>query len=111
MRLPLKLPPSRVLLFAFALLPYLGTAKTTLAEMPATAADGAQLVSVYSDDRFFEGPAWDAKSGKLFFTAFGDKNQQILRLDAPGKVSVWLDKTEGVNGMYLANDGRLLGAQ
>lgn len=81
------------------------------APLPATIAEGARLVSVYSDDRFFEGPAWDPATKKLYFTAFGQDNQQILRLDAPGKVTVWLDKTEGVNGMFLANDGRLLGAQ
>lgn len=79
--------------------------------MPATVAEGAALVSVYHDDRFFEGPAWDPKTKKLYFTAFGKDNQQILRLDGQNKVSVWLDKTEGVNGMYLGNDGRLLGAQ
>jgi len=81
------------------------------AGMPATVQEGAGLVSVYSDDRFFEGPAWDPVTKKLYFTAFGQDNQQILRLDAPGKVTVWLDKSEGVNGMFLANDGRLLGAQ
>src|SRR5262249_40978631 len=78
--------------------------------VPPTVAPGAKLVSVYSDDRFFEGPAWDTQTKKLYFTAFGrDKsnafqkdNTQILRLDGPGKVTVWLDKTEGVNGMYLA---------
>ena len=80
---------------------------------PATVAEGAKLISVYHDDRFFEGPVWDPKTGKLFFTAFGQpkENTQILRLDGPEKVTVWFDKTEGVNGMYLANDGRLLGAQ
>src|SRR5262249_50852420 len=81
---------------------------------PATVAEGANLVSVYHDDRFFEGPAWDTRSARLYFTAFGkvngQDNQQILRLDEPGKVTVWADKTEGVNGMYLANDGWLLGA-
>lgn len=77
----------------------------------STVADGAALVSVYHDDRFFEGPAWDPKTKKLYFTAFSSDNSQILRLDEPGKISVWLDKTEGVNGMYLGNDGRLLGAQ
>lgn len=84
-------------------------------ELPSTIEPGAKLVSVYSDDRFFEGPVWDPRTKKLYFTAFedsnGKKNEQILRLDAPGKATVWLDKTEGVNGMYLANDGRLLGAQ
>lgn len=87
--------------------------------IPPTVAPGAKLVSVFSDDRFFEGPAWDPQSKKLYFTAFGrDKangfekdKTQILRLDEPGKAFVWLDKTEGVNGMYLANDGRLVGAQ
>src|SRR5258708_20331019 len=81
------------------------------AGMPSTVAEGAKLVSVYHDDRFFEGPAWDPKTRKLYFTAFAGKNAQILRLDEPGKLTVWLDKTEGVNGMYLANDGRVLGAQ
>ena len=47
------------------------------------------------------------------FTAFGKEKSdtQILRLDEPGKVTVWADKTEGVNGMALGNDGRLIGAQ
>ena len=80
------------------------------ASMPATVADGAQLVEVYGDDRFFEGPTWDPKGGKLYFTAFGT-DTQILRLDSPGKVTVWMDKTEGVNGTFLSVDGRLLGAQ
>ncbi len=81
--------------------------------MPSTVADGAALVSVYHDARFFEGPVWDPKTGKLYFTAFGQpmENTQILRLDEPNKVTVWLDKTEGVNGMGLSNDGRLLAAQ
>jgi gluconolactonase len=81
--------------------------------LPATVADGAKLVSIYRDDRFFEGPVWDKPTAKLYFTAFGTprENTQILRLDEPGKVVVWLDKTEGVNGMFLANDGRLIGAQ
>jgi len=108
------------LAYALLLLAALGNRSPALADdvltgKPATVAEGANLVSVYHDDRFFEGPAWDTKSAKLYFTAFGkvngQDNQQILRLDEPGKVTVWADKTEGVNGMYLANDGWLLGAQ
>jgi gluconolactonase len=79
--------------------------------MPNTVADGASLVEAYADDRFFEGPTWDPQGKKLYFTSFSSDNQQILRLDGPGKVTVWLDKTEGVNGTCLSNDGRLLGAQ
>jgi gluconolactonase len=80
--------------------------------VPSTVANGAALVLVYENDRFFEGPTWDPRTKKLYFTAFGkDQETQILRLDGPNKVAVWLDKTEGVNGTYLSRDGRLLGAQ
>ncbi len=79
--------------------------------LPNTVFPGAQLVEVYSDGRFFEGPSWDQKGHRLYFTAFDKDNQQILRLDAPGKVTVWADKTEGINGTYYSLKGRLLGAQ
>lgn len=79
--------------------------------LPPTVADGAELVEEYGDDRFFEGPTWDPQTQRLYFTAFRDKDTQILRLDGPGKVHVWLDDTKGVNGTCLARDGRLLGAQ
>ncbi|MEW6496061.1 MAG: SMP-30/gluconolactonase/LRE family protein [Cyanobacteriota bacterium] len=79
--------------------------------MPPTVAKNAQLVEIYSGDRFFEGPTWEPRSGTLYFTAFGKDNQQILRLERPGKVSVWLDQSEGVNGTFLSNRGTLLGAQ
>ena len=81
--------------------------------LPPTVADKAKLIVVYEADSFFEGPAWDPVSGKLYFTSFRkDKNQQILRLDGPGQVYVWMDKTGGVNGMRLSRTtGRLIGAQ
>ncbi len=79
---------------------------------PATVAPGARLVEEYGDERFFEGPTWDPVAGKLLFTAFpSDNHTQILRLESRGKVSVWADDTEGVNGTYLARNGRMLGAQ
>ena len=81
--------------------------------LPSTVAAGAALTEVYSDPRFFEGPTWDPKTKKLYFTAFpkDQKNTEILRLDAPGRVTVWADKTEGVNGTFLSRNGRLLAAQ
>lgn len=79
--------------------------------LPPTVADGAKLTVAYEDDAFFEGPAWDPVTGKLYFTAFKKDNQQILRLDGPRQASVWMDKTQGVNGMRLSRGGRLLGAQ
>jgi enterochelin esterase family protein len=79
--------------------------------IPETVADGAKLEEVYADERFFEGPAWDPAAGKLYFTAFGKDSQQVLRLEEPGKVHVWMDRSEGVNGTFLSLEGRLLGAQ
>ncbi len=78
--------------------------------LPPTVAEGAELVEEFGDDRFFEGPTWDPQTKQLLFTAFRGKETQILRLDAPGKVTVWLDDTKGVNGTCLARDGSLLGA-
>lgn len=95
----------------FVVATFSGIVRSQDARMPGTVAEGAKLVVEYDDPRFFEGPTWDPKGKKLYFTAFGKNSQQILRLDAPNKVTVWLDNTKGVNGTYLSNDGRLLGAQ
>lgn len=80
--------------------------------IPATVADGAKLVEAYVAEKvFFEGPTWDPQGKKLYFTAFGPGPTQILRLDGPGKATVWANDTKGVNGTYLSLDNRLLGAQ
>ena len=78
---------------------------------PPTVVPGAELTVVYSSDQYFEGPSWDPSGQKLYFTAFAKENEQILRLDAPGKASVWMDHTKGMNGTYLSRNGRLLVAQ
>lgn len=79
---------------------------------PATVATDAKLTEEYGDDRFFEGPTWDPEAGKLLFTAFPEQGPtQILRLETRGKISVWADNTEGVNGTYLDRNGRMLAAQ
>ena len=80
-------------------------------ETAKTVAPDASLTEVYAADYFFEGPTWDHRGQRLYFTAFGDNSQQILRLDAPRQVTVWMDQTQGVNGTYHSLDGRLLGAQ
>ena len=103
------LPAARCLLPALCL--FAVSVQAAEPGLPATVADGAKLVEEYADERFFEGPTWDPRGKKLYFTAFGKDNQQILRLDARGKASVWLDKTQGVNGTCLSREGRLLGAQ
>ncbi len=85
--------------------------QTNLPDFPPTVADGARPAVIYEEAAFFEGPAWDAVTGKLYFTAFKKDNQQILRLDSPKKAAVWMDKTQGVNGMRMSRNGRLIGAQ
>src|SRR5580658_167166 len=81
-------------------------------------APGAKLVTLYEADRFFEGPTWDPRTGKLYFTSFQktgprafNPETEVLRLDEPGKATVWLAKAEGLNGTFLAQGGGLLGAQ
>ena len=90
------------------------TAGAADAPLPSTVAKKAALVEVFASEAFHEGPVWDPVTGKVYFTAFfsGEKpNQQIIRLDGVGRGTVWLDKTEGVNGTWLAGNGRMLGAQ
>jgi len=102
-----RLVPALLMLATWAL-------PSARAELPSTVSRGATLKEVFSSAAFHEGPTWDPATGKLYFTAFfsGDEaNQQIIRLDATGKGTVWLDKSEGVNGTWLSLDGRLLGAQ
>jgi gluconolactonase len=75
--------------------------------IPETVAEGAKLVEVYHGSRTFGGPTWNPRTGKLYFTASG-KTGQILRLDAPGKATVWLDHAGAVGGTCLSGDGCLL---
>src|SRR5262245_17880873 len=65
-----RLAPALLLLISVVLVNR-APAQETPAVMPNTVAGGVRLVSVYHDGRFFEGPAWDTKTQKLYFTAFG----------------------------------------
>ena len=77
---------------------------------PTRSTPHAQLIEVYSDPRFSEGPTWDPGTGMLYFTAISEnKEKQILRWDGPGRVHVFQDKTNGVIGTCRSKDGRLLG--
>ncbi len=71
---------------------------------------GAQLVVVHSGGEFYEGPTWDPRTAKLYFTSLTGAGR-ILRLTPPMTVTPWLENTNGINGTFLANDGRLLCAQ
>jgi len=107
-----KLLGSLILFMVFVLaLSGLTFAQSSGPGLPATVAPGAKLTVVYEDDRYFEGPSWDPVTQKLYFCAFAKGNEQVLRLDSPGKITMWMDHTQGVNGTYLSRDGRLLAAQ
>lgn len=73
-------------------------------------APGASLQVVYSSSDFHEGPAWDPFTARLYFTALTGTSR-VLRLDSPGIASIWLNNSQGINGTFLGNDGRLLCAQ
>ena len=76
-------------------------------------APGATLQQVYSDPLYdFEGPTWDPNSNKLFFTKrpVSSGTYQILRLDSPNNVTVWMSPSPNTNGTVLSIDGRLLTA-
>ncbi|MGQ0634515.1 MAG: SMP-30/gluconolactonase/LRE family protein [Planctomycetaceae bacterium] len=79
--------------------------------LPPTVKPGTQPESIYSGRGFYEGPTWDPRTRKLYFTDVTAAKSQMMRLDAKGQATVWLDNSEGANGTELALDGRLLVAQ
>lgn len=84
----------------------------TVGRTPASGgliAPGATLVPVRSDSRFYEGPSWDTFTEKLYFSALS--TNELFRLTPPDTSALWMSDTRGINGTYLANDGRLLCAQ
>ena len=71
-------------------------------------APGATIQQVYSASGiFFEGATWDTNSDKFFFTK-RTGTYQILRLDSPNNVYVWMNNAPLTNGMVLSQTGRLL---
>ncbi len=97
-----------ILLFYLAAISQAADTKT---DMPSVVADGAKLVELYAEDAFFEGPVWHPGTSKLYFTKHKGKANQVLRLDAPGKVTVWMDNSEGVGGMFQSPDSGLFATQ
>ena len=79
--------------------------------MPPTVEAGAKMVELFTEKNWYEGPSWDPATKKLYFTKYTKQNQQILRVDEPGKTTVWMDHTEDINGTYVTHEGRMLGAQ
>jgi len=81
------------------------TAQTTI-------KSGAQLVTEYSANLFFEGATWDPVTQKLYFTTPNNAPYNIYRLDSRGSASIWMSNAQAaVNGTFLSIDGRLLTAE
>lgn len=72
-------------------------------------APGATLIPLRSDSRFYEGPSWDTVTGQLYFSAL--TTNELFCLTPPDTSTLWMSSTQGINGTYLGNDGRLLCAQ
>jgi sugar lactone lactonase YvrE len=68
--------------------------------------EGWELVA--SGFKFTEGPAVDSE-GNLYFSDV--PNNRIHKLDAAGKVSVFVENSYSTNGLMFGPDGRLYGCQ
>lgn len=66
------------------------------------------IVRLHTGFQFTEGPAAD-DAGNLFFTDV--RANKIHQVDADGKLSTFLDDSEGCNGLYFDPDGRLIACQ
>lgn len=63
---------------------------------------------LHGDFKFVEGPAWDGH-GNLYFTDIPD--ERIYKLDADGRLSVFLEYSGHANGLMFAADGNLIACQ
>jgi sugar lactone lactonase YvrE len=86
-------------------------ARAALAQdMPLTDVliDGESWQLVAEGFKFTEGPAVDA-AGNLYFTDI--PNNRIHKVDAGGKLGVFVDQSGGANGLMFGPDGRLYACQ
>ena len=92
------------LIVCFAAIPAMGQ-DMSLADV---LLDGQGWELVASGYKFTEGPAVDPR-GELYFTDV--PNHRIYKLDAAGKVSVFVEESFSTNGLMFGSDGRLYGCQ
>jgi gluconolactonase len=96
-----------------------GKEAAVAAEKPAAAAPtpktfgqivpaGTEVERVSTGHSFTEGPAWDYK-GNLYWSDI--PKQQILKLDAAGKISVYRKESGGSNGLMFDKKGRLIACE
>jgi len=95
--------------FRFALCAFiLASASLRAAEpIPGVGPAGA-VTKLHTGFKFTEGPVADG-DGNLYFTDI--PNDRIHKVDADGKLSTILEKSEGCNGLMLDARGRLVACQ
>lgn len=71
-------------------------------------AAGAEVELVREGYEGLEGPV-GTPDGGLFFSEI--PTSRIYKLEPSGAISVWRDSTNGTNGLFLLQDGRLLAAE
>ncbi len=67
-----------------------------------------EIVKLHTGFKFTEGPAADAQ-GNLFFTDI--PSNRILKVDTEGKLSTFLENSQGCNGLMFDGKGRLIACQ
>ncbi|MBN2377600.1 MAG: SMP-30/gluconolactonase/LRE family protein [Sedimentisphaerales bacterium] len=78
--------------------------KSTLTKTSVVAPE-AKVEKLASGFKFTEGPASDAQ-GNIFFTDI--PNNRIHKWSLDGKLSTFLENSEGANGLFFVKDGNLL---
>ena len=80
----------------------------TQSAIPGVIAQGARVELVRGGFKGLEGPV-GTPDGGLYFSDI--PANLTYKLDANGMISVWRKDTNGSNGLFLAQDGRLLAAE
>jgi gluconolactonase len=95
----------------------LGLALVCVLAVAATAQDNQPIPGIgpiggitklHTGFKFTEGPAADAE-GNLYFSDI--PNNRILKVDPNGELSVFLENTQGCNGLMVDGRGRLIACQ
>lgn len=76
--------------------------------IPGVIAAGVQVELVRGGFRGLEGPV-DSGDGGLYLSDI--PTSRTYKLDGNGAISVWRENTNGTNGLFRLNDGRLLAAE
>ncbi len=103
---------SRTLLVVCSLFIVVITTTSIAAEPDAKPIPGVgpagEVVRLHTDFKFVEGPAVDAYENVYFSDI---PNDRILKVDADGKLSTFLEDSHAINGLMFDRRGRLIACQ